>query len=565
MHEYNNILKIVFGFDELKDFQKKVVASSFENEDIVVISPTGSGKSLCFQLPALMSEGITIVLSPLKSLIYDQVENLKKKDISCNFLNSDLTEKKKNLIFGEFKKKQPNLKLLYTTPESIFCNDEIKEYMKNLYDRNLISRFVLDEAHCISTWGHDFRPNYLKVRKIKSEFSNIPIIALTATATERVKNDIIDILNFEKYKIFQTSFLKTNLNINIRNRGCSVKDEQFVIEEISNELKNKYKGQSGILYAFSRAKCETISSELKNLGVNSEHYHAGLSAKKRNEIQNLWLENKIQIICATIAFGMGIDKPDVRIIYHFNVPQNVENYYQEIGRGGRDKKRTDCILYYNDGDAVIYNILNNKKGQNRNKYYEVQNLELQKYERRKIYDMINFCQNKYDCRHIALCNYFGEKRKEKIGFCNDLCDICKLYHINKIKPKKINVTEDTIKIIKLISTIREPSEKNIISKIMGYPQKIDKRRLKKTFGNNEKWLKYKSKYEKDKLNIQVENEKYNNKIKLLKRIILNLTINKYINIELFKRGNGKNRIWHEEYTLYEKSKKILNNKKKIYV
>ena len=260
MREYNNILKIVFGFDELKDFQKKVVASSFENEDIVVISPTGSGKSLCFQLPALMSEGITIVLSPLKSLIYDQVENLKKKDISCNFLNSDLTEKKKNLIFGEFKKKQPNLKLLYTTPESIFCNDEIKEYMKNLYDRNLISRFVLDEAHCISTWGHDFRPNYLKVRKIKSEFSNIPIIALTATATERVKNDIIDILNFEKYKIFQTSFLKTNLNINIRNRGCSVKDEQFVIEEISNELKNKYKGQSGILYAFSRAKC-TFSVE----------------------------------------------------------------------------------------------------------------------------------------------------------------------------------------------------------------------------------------------------------------------------------------------------------------
>ena len=177
MKEYKNILKLVFGFDELREFQKKVVTSSLNKKDILVISPTGSGKSLCFQLPAVINEGITIVLSPLKSLIYDQIENLKKKDISCYLLNGDLKVREKNEVLTELKKQYPNIKLLYTTPESILCNEEIKECIKKLYRNNLINRFVLDEAHCISTWGNDFRPNYLKVRKLRNSYPNIPIIA----------------------------------------------------------------------------------------------------------------------------------------------------------------------------------------------------------------------------------------------------------------------------------------------------------------------------------------------------------------------------------------------------
>ena len=171
-------------------------------------------------------------------------------------------------------------------------------------------------------------------------------------------------------------------------------------------------------------------------GIKSEYFHAGMSCKKRNEIQTQWLEDKIQIICATIAFGMGIDKPNVRIIYHFNLPKTIENYYQEIGRGGRDHKQSDCILYYNETDHILYQKINEyKKKEQKNDYFKERNKELQKYEQQKIYDMINFCENKYDCRHIALCNYFGEKRKEKIGFCN-LCDICNLYKKNNIKYKK---------------------------------------------------------------------------------------------------------------------------------
>lgn len=565
MREYNNILKIVFGFDDLKEFQKNVINSSLKRDDILVISPTGSGKSLCFQLPAVMNEGITIVLSPLKSLIYDQIETLKKKDISCYLLNGDLKEREKNVVLNELRKDYPNIKLLYTTPESILGNEEIKECIINLYKKNLINRFVLDEAHCISTWGNDFRPHYLKVRKLKQEYKRVPIIALTATATERVKKDILDILQLKDVKIFQSSFLKTNLNINIKFRGSKKKDELETIEEIGNDLKTKYKNKCGILYAFSRKKCEEISNKLKDIGIKSEYFHAGMSCKKRNEIQTQWLEDEIQIICATIAFGMGIDKPNVRIIYHFNLPKTIENYYQEIGRGGRDKKQSDCILYYNETDNILYQKINEYKSKEKqNDYFKERNKELQKYEQQKIYDMINFCENKYDCRHIALCNYFGEKRKEKIGFCN-VCDICKLYNKNNIKYKKQNVTDSCKKIIELISRTHNPTKNNIIKKIVGYPKKNDKKRRKKEFKNNDEWNKYKLKYENMKNEINNYNDNYNNQEKHIKRIILKLIINKYINIDLFKKGSGYNRIWHEELKLYEKCKKIINNEKKIYI
>ena len=563
--DYKKVLKDIFGFDSLRPFQKEVVESMLKKKDILVISPTGSGKSLCFQLPALVNEGITVVLSPLKSLIYDQVESLKKKGINCELLNGDLGIRKKTLVLDELRKNIPQIKLLYSTPESMLCNDEIKPYFLELYNKNLISRIVLDEAHCISTWGHDFRPNYLKVRHLKSTFPNIPIIALTATATEKVNADIRDILQMgEETDIFQSSFLRTNLNIQIKQRGSKKSEEKEVIEEIAELLKNKYLNQSAILYAFSRNKCEEISDQLNELGIKSDFYHAGLGAKKRNEVQTKWIENDLQIICATIAFGMGIDKADVRVVFHFNLPKNIEGYYQEIGRGGRDLMRSDCILYYCENDRIIYNQMTNKKKSelDDNDYFKVKKMNMAKNEQLKLYDMINFIENIYDCRHIALSNYFGEKRKEKIGYCKDLCDNC----LRKRESKsKINITEQCKEILETIKTLRQPYKDNIIKKIVGFPKKVNKKKLKRDFEDIDKYKKYKEKYEREKQEIMEHNDSFRERDRFIRRIITYLIVNKYINVEIVKIGDKYNQQYVEEYSLFKKSLKILNDEKKLKI
>ncbi len=359
-------LKEVFGFKSLRPFQQKVIDSVLLDDDILVISPTGSGKSLCFQLPALIQEGITIVLSPLRSLIYDQVKSLQSKGVPCELLNGDLKVSERARVYSELSKKIPEIKLLYSTPESMVCNDEIMVLIKNLHKKKLITRFVLDEAHCISTWGHDFRPNYLKVRNLRSEYPGVPIIALTATATKKVESDINDILDFRNPKLFKRSFLRENLNLEIRKKN---KDTP---KEISTLLKSKYNKQCGIIYAYSRKECEKLSGKLKDVGIEVDFFHAGLSAKKRNQVQTDWLENKIQVIVATIAFGMGIDKPDVRVVFHYNLPKSIEGYYQEIGRAGRDMEPSDCILYYSYQDKIIYEKMSYRelKDNNTNLFYK---------------------------------------------------------------------------------------------------------------------------------------------------------------------------------------------------
>lgn len=564
---FDYVLNNIFKFPSLRSFQKNVVTSMLDQKDILVISPTGSGKSLCFQLPSLVSEGICIVISPLRSLIYDQVVALKLKGISCELLNGDLGVRKKNKLFTELKNKVPAIKLLYTTPETLICNDETKLIMLDLYRRNLINRIVLDEAHCISTWGHDFRPNYLKVRKLKELYPNIPIAALTATATEKVNADIRDILQFdENTQIFQSSFIRTNLNIIIKSRGSKKVEEKECLSEIGELLLTKYKGQSAILYAFSRNKCEELASSLQELDIKADFYHAGMSAKNRNETQNAWINNDIQIICATIAFGMGIDKADVRVVFHYNLPKTIEGYYQEIGRGGRDGIRSDCIFYYSEHDRIIYRQMADKKrGEiDSDDYFREKKQQMIRAEQQKMYDMIGFIENESECRHILLSNYFGEKRKEKIGFCNDLCDNCLKFKRSGGNIKKENITEDVRTIMELIGTLREPYKETIVTKLVGYPKKIPKRKLKKEIsGGKAGWDKYKEEYDLKKNKIIESNSSFNVREKKIKRILNKLVVEKYLDIEIIKLGKGFNCLWKEKYSIFKKAKKVLDGKKTI--
>ena len=565
--EYQFILKNVYGFDKLRPFQENVVKEMVANKDVLVISPTGSGKSLCFQLPALIQEGICVVLSPLRSLIYDQVEALKKKGIKCELLNGDLPKTKKYKLFLALQKQYPDFKMLYSTPESLMCNEETKLVFQDLFRRGLISRIVLDEAHCISTWGHEFRPNYLKVKNIKKVFPDIPIAAFTATATEKVNADINDILQLnEETKVFKSSFIRKNLNIIIRSRGAKKEEVMECLGEISKELQTIYQNQSAIIYAFSRKKCEELSSLLQELGIKSDFYHAGLSAKRRNEIQTGWLDNEIQVICATIAFGMGIDKPDVRVVYHFNLPKTIEGYYQEIGRGGRDGEKSDCIFYYQESDPILYHQMSKKKTQEireKESIFREKKLEMAKLEMQKMYDMIGFTENKTECRHILLANYFGEKRKEKIGFCVDLCDNCTNYKLAGKKIKKIDVTLEAKQILELISSLSQPYQENIVRKMVGYPQKVPKRKLKKDIEGD--WNQYKLEYEAEKEKIMAKNRLFNIKEKKVKRIIIKLVIDRYIKVEIVKHGQGMYGSWKEKYLIYKKAKKILDNEKKIKI
>ena len=521
-------LEKVFGFKSLKPFQQQVIDSSLMDEDIIVISPTGSGKSLCFQLPALLCEGLTIVLSPLRSLIYDQVSALKKKGITCELLMSDLKVSDRNRVYEELSKKIPQIKLLYSTPESILCNEDTMKYIKTLHSNNLLARIVLDEAHCISTWGHDFRPNYLKVRNLRNEYPGVPIIALTATATKKVEADIQDILNIPNPKIFKRSFLRENLKITIKDR------KKDTIKEIANLLENKYKNQSAIIYANSRKDCEKQTIKLKELGINADFFHAGLSSKKRNQVQTDWLENKVQVIVATIAFGMGIDKPDVRVVFHYNLPKSLEGYYQEIGRAGRDSKLSDCILYYSYQDKIAYEKMHIReiKENCKNAFYKQKKIDNIKYQIEKIYDMIGFVENNRDCRHILLCNYFCEKRKEKLGFCENKCDSCLNMRSLEIK----DYSELCKSILETIITKKDLNKTKVKKILMG------------------------SKTEKDSSNLKDYGKFKREKGINIDRVLIHLIIKKYIKENLIRTHNG---FWMEKLELYKKSQKILSGEKKI--
>jgi ATP-dependent DNA helicase RecQ len=403
------LLKTYFGYDEFRPMQKEIVEGIINNQDTLVIMPTGGGKSLCYQLPALKFPGVTLVISPLISLMKDQVDSLNANGIGAEFINSSLGLSEINLV--QHKILNGEVKLLYIAPERLFS-----ESFQTFLCFIKISLIAIDEAHCISEWGHDFRPNYRDLSKVKTLFPGVPLVALTATATEKVREDIVKQLDLNNPKIFISSFDRDNLDLIVMKKKDS-------FEKILTLLK-EHKDDSCIIYCFSRKDVESISDQLNSKGFNSLPYHAGLSSGIRKHHQELFIQDKTKIIVATIAFGMGIDKPDIRLVIHHSFSKSLEGYYQEIGRAGRDGLKSKCVLFYSYGDKRKHDFF----------LKDVQDLELKKISEKKLNDMISYCETK-DCRRKYILNYFGENYDK---FRCLKCDVCSPELLPKKKDGNLN-------------------------------------------------------------------------------------------------------------------------------
>jgi len=432
-------LKHFFGFDSFKGNQEVVIQSILGGKDSFVIMPTGAGKSLCYQLPALMQEGTAIIISPLIALMKNQVDSIRgfgESDAVAHFLNSSLTKTQAKIVKDDVT--SGKTKMLYVAPETL-KKEETVEFLRSVK----VSFVAVDEAHCISEWGHDFRPEYRRIKEIIKAIDDVPMVALTATATPKVQFDIQKNLNMIDAEVFKSSFNRDNLYYEVKAKGKKGQTLKDILSFI-----NKRRGKSGIVYCLSRKKVEEVAEILAANGVKALPYHAGLDAKTRSSHQDKFLMEEADVIVATIAFGMGIDKPDVRFVIHYDVPKSLEGYYQETGRSGRDGKAGDCVLFYNPND--------NEKLE---KFLKDKPVAEREIGTQLILEMASFAESS-QCRRKFLLHYFGEVFDA--DNCNKMCDNCR-------HPKTmIDVSEQFVQMLEVVkATDGRVDIKHIVNILIG--------------------------------------------------------------------------------------------------
>ena len=390
-----DLLKYHFGFDGFLPLQEEIVGRVLARKDTLVVMPTGGGKSLCYQLPAVCFDGLTVVVSPLIALMKDQVDSLKANGIPAAFINSTLAAK--DIARVQLQAQSGSLKILYVAPERL-AFPEFRQFLRSVD----VSLFAIDEAHCISEWGHDFRPEYRKLKLLRDDFPDVPLIALTATATEKVRKDIVAQLRLENPEVFVFSFNRPNLTYNVR-----PKKDAFPV--LLGLLRKNQEG-SAIIYRSSRKATEELAKDLIANGFNALPYHAGLEAGLRRETQEKFIRGYVPIVVATIAFGMGIDKSDIRLVAHYDLPKTLEGYYQETGRAGRDGLPSECALFYSYQDK------------SKHEYFieQIESKSEREGEQRRLNQVVEFCKLQ-SCRRHYLLEYFGEDMKTRS--CQG-CDVC---------------------------------------------------------------------------------------------------------------------------------------------